>query len=98
MAWYVVYRGRQTGVFATWAQCHAQVTGFRNCCYKSFQSKQEAESSYLEFNRCEDDRVFAKPAAAVVAKKSWLFLVCMVQSLMLAVLIFYIVRRGNNCL
>jgi len=55
MAWYVVYRGREPGVYATWATCHAQASGFKNCCYKSFPTKEEVEASYLEFKGCEDD-------------------------------------------
>ena len=46
----------------------------------------------------EDEKVLEKPATTVVAKPSWLFLLCMVQSFMLLVLIFYIVKRGKNCL
>ena len=34
MAWYVVYRGKEPGVYAIWPTCHAQVSGFANCCYK----------------------------------------------------------------
>ena len=46
----------------------------------------------------EDENVLEKLAATVVAKPSWLFLLCMVQSFMLLVLIFYIVKRGKNYL
>jgi viroplasmin and RNaseH domain-containing protein len=98
MAWYVVYHSKELGVYATWATCHAQVIGFPNCCYKGFPSMEEAVASYMEFKGHEDDKAFVKPAATVVAKTSWLFLLCMVQSFMLAVLIFYIVKRGKNCL
>ena len=58
MAWYVVYRGRVPGVYATWARCNVQVIGFKNNSYKSFPNKEEAEASYLEFMGCEDDKVF----------------------------------------
>jgi hypothetical protein len=49
MPWYVVYRGRKPGMYATWVGCHEQVTGFHNCYYKSFSCKEEAIASYLEF-------------------------------------------------
>jgi len=98
MAWYVVYRGRDPGVYATWATCHAQVTGFPNCCYKSFPTKEEAVASYMEFKGCEDEKVFVKPPTAVVSKTPWLFLLCMVQSFVLAVLLFFIVYRGKKWL
>jgi len=68
MAWYVIYHGREPGVYASWATCHAQITGFPNCCYKSFPSTEEAVASYMEFKGCEDDKVFVKPAATVVCQ------------------------------
>jgi hypothetical protein len=72
---------------------------FKNFCYKSFPSKEEAVvESYMEFKGCEDDKVFVKPTATIVAKPSWLFLICMLQSFLLVVLIFYIVKYGKNCL
>ena len=46
----------------------------------------------------EDEKVLENTAATVVAKPSWLFLVCMVQSFLLVVLVFYIVKCGKNCL
>jgi hypothetical protein len=49
MPWYVVYRGRNPGVYEQWVQCHQQVTGFHNSCYKSFTCRDEAIASYLEF-------------------------------------------------
>jgi hypothetical protein len=49
MPWYVVYRGRNPGVYEQWVQCHQQVAGFHNSCYKSFICKDEAIASYLEF-------------------------------------------------
>jgi hypothetical protein len=98
-AWYVVYRGREPGVHATWVTCHAQVTGFKNFYYKSFPSKEEAVvESYMEFKGCKDDKVFVNPAATVVAKPYWIFPVCMVQSFLLLALIFYNVKCGKNCL
>jgi hypothetical protein len=49
MPWYVVYRGRNPGVYEQWVQCHQQVIGFHNNYYKSFTCKDEAIASYLEF-------------------------------------------------
>jgi hypothetical protein len=49
MTWYVVYRGRKPGVYQNWVACHQQVTTFHNCCYKSFNCKEVAIASYLEF-------------------------------------------------
>ncbi|MCZ2127099.1 MAG: ribonuclease H family protein [Anaerolineales bacterium] len=45
--YYVVWRGRKTGVFATWTECEAQVKGFAGAQYKSFASLAEADAAYL---------------------------------------------------
>jgi ribonuclease HI len=50
---YVVWKGRKTGVFSTWQECSAQVTGFNGAEYKSFENRLIAEeafrSSYEDF-------------------------------------------------
>ena len=46
MTWYVVHRGRKTGVFCSWDACHAQVIGFKGACYKGFNSREEAFAAF----------------------------------------------------
>ena len=46
MTWYVVYRGRQSGVFSSWEECHTQVNGFKGARYKGYKSKYEAVAAY----------------------------------------------------
>jgi len=62
---YVVWRGRKRGVFTSWAECEAQVSGFVNAKYKAFGSRAEA------------DRAFAASYADYEGKPSstqkWLF-------------------------
>ncbi len=41
--YYAVWKGKETGVFETWADCKKQVDGFDGAQYKSFETKQEAE-------------------------------------------------------
>jgi len=41
---YAVLRGRQTGVFMTWAECKAQIHHFSNAVYKKFDSLDEAHT------------------------------------------------------
>ncbi|MBQ8099443.1 MAG: ribonuclease H family protein [Bacteroidaceae bacterium] len=43
---YVVWNGRQTGVFASWAECEAQVKGFERPQYKSYPTLEEAEAAF----------------------------------------------------
>jgi ribonuclease HI len=40
---YVVWRGRKTGVFTSWNVCKRQIDGFEGAQYKSFANLEEAE-------------------------------------------------------
>lgn len=44
---YAVRKGRSTGLFSTWDECKAQVTGFKGAEFKSFTSETEAKA-YLD--------------------------------------------------
>jgi ribonuclease HI len=43
---YVVWKGRKTGVFSSWEACAAQVQGFTGAQYKSFTSRLAAEQAF----------------------------------------------------
>jgi len=43
---YVVWKGRETGVFSSWDDCKAQTNGFDGAVFKSFESKELAEEAY----------------------------------------------------
>lgn len=45
--YYAVRKGKKTGLFETWDECRAQVSGFSGAEYKSFPTKEEAEG-YLD--------------------------------------------------
>ena len=44
--YYVVWKGRTTGIFTTWNECKSQVDGFAGARYKSFPTLGEAESAF----------------------------------------------------
>jgi ribonuclease HI len=46
--YYVVLKGRKTGIFTTWEECEEQIKGFSGAIYKSFKTRAEAEAA-LEF-------------------------------------------------
>lgn len=46
--YYVVWKGRTTGVFDTWADCKKQTDGFQGAVYKSFKTKALAELAFQE--------------------------------------------------
>ncbi|HJS01228.1 MAG TPA: ribonuclease H family protein [Flavobacterium sp.] len=43
---YVVWKGRQTGVFNTWAECQQQTNGFPQAVFKSFETLEQAQQAY----------------------------------------------------
>ncbi len=43
---YVVWKGRKTGVFSSWDECAAQVQGYPDAEYKSFPSLAAAEQAF----------------------------------------------------
>ncbi len=45
---YVVWKGHRPGVYATWAECEQQVSGFAGAKFKSFPTRAEAEQALFE--------------------------------------------------
>lgn len=44
--WYVVWKGKNPGIYSTWAECEKQVKGFKGAKFKSFPSYEEAEAAF----------------------------------------------------
>ncbi|KAK9090741.1 hypothetical protein Sjap_023918 [Stephania japonica] len=44
--WYVVFKGRETGVFESWDACSRSVNGYSGNSYKSYQTLEEALFAY----------------------------------------------------
>jgi len=42
---YVVWKGRETGIFHSWESCEKQVKGFEAARYKSFETEKEARDA-----------------------------------------------------
>ena len=45
---YVVWIGRKPGIYNSWPECQAQVMGFEKALYKSFPTRNEAETAYKQ--------------------------------------------------
>ncbi|AYQ32508.1 viroplasmin family protein [Runella sp. SP2] len=69
---YVVWEGRRRGVFTEWDECEAQIKGFAEAKYKSFDTLKEAEAalskSYWEFITPSKPKPALKEAPANVGK------------------------------
>ena len=50
MKFYAVAKGRKPGIYLTWEDCKKQVDGFSGSKYKRFDTKEEAESFYAQYN------------------------------------------------
>jgi len=48
MKFYVVWKGRETGVFTDWNTCKRQVDKFTGAKYKSFKTRAEAEAAFSD--------------------------------------------------
>jgi ribonuclease HI len=46
--YYVVWEGKQPGIFESWAECNEQISGFTSAKYKSFKTLDMAEKAYQE--------------------------------------------------
>jgi ribonuclease HI len=44
--YYVVWKGRQPGIYTSWEGCSTQVTGYQGAEYKGFDSQAAAEKAY----------------------------------------------------
>lgn len=44
--YYVIWKGRKTGVFSNWDDCSKQVTGFAGAQYKSFDTLDAAQAAF----------------------------------------------------
>ena len=44
--YYVVWRGRKTGIFTSWEECKAQVLGFDGAQYKGYPTEDEARAAH----------------------------------------------------
>lgn len=63
MKWYAVAKGRGgPAIYASWDECKAQTLGFSGAIYKSFKTREEAQS-FIRFNA-------PAPAAAAAAASS----------------------------
>lgn len=47
MKWYVVFRGREPGVYPDWASCHNQVSGYAHSSFKSYNTREDAVKAYM---------------------------------------------------
>ena len=62
---YVVWKGRRTGIFSSWAECEGQIKGYAGAEFKAFESRAEAERALTSS--------YAKYAGKPSTDQRWLF-------------------------
>ena len=67
MKYYVVWRGKQPGIYDNWPDCQAQVLGFAGAAYKSFKTEAEARAAFARPAEESVTMPGRKPAAAQAA-------------------------------
>ncbi|KAJ1424200.1 Ribosomal protein L9/RNase H1, N-terminal [Sesbania bispinosa] len=53
---YVVFVGRQPGVYGSWEECESQVLGYKGNKHQSFKTLEEAQLAWMRY--CEHESVF----------------------------------------
>ena len=91
MAWYVVYCGRQTGVFSTWEECHAQVNDYKGACYMGYKSKDDAFASFYCGGKREFNTVLSHPTKSSFCRDV-IILAQAVIIIILICIIFYFLK------
>ncbi len=62
---YVVWKGRQPGIYDSWAHCEAQVKGFPGAKFKAFPTREMAEAAWQQ--------TYEAFAGQNTATQQWLF-------------------------
>jgi ribonuclease HI len=68
--YYVVWKGRKTGVFDNWEMCQAQIAGFPQAVFKSFENKLLAHKAFTESPAKYMTKAGEKPEVSDLLKKS----------------------------
>jgi len=66
-SYYVVWRGKQPGIYDAWDACEAQVKGQAGAVYKGFATREEAEKAFAD---SPDHHVIRKPKSEKSNPKS----------------------------
>lgn len=69
--YYVVWDGRETGVFDSWESCKEQVAGYPSAVYKSFGSEDEANEAYYQDSKDHVGNNKKKPQLTAEQKRKY---------------------------
>ena len=67
---YVVWQGRETGIFTDWDSCKKQVDAFAGAKYKSFKTRQDAEAAFSGKSAPASTKTASSPAKKKSSKQT----------------------------
>ena len=62
---YVVFKGLHPGVYTSWHETHAQVSGYRGAVYRGFNSLELAQQAYYDYITSGDTSLVQQPLHAL---------------------------------
>ena len=62
---YAVAKGRKIGIFNTWPECQAQITGFAGPKFKKFETRDEAQAFISQHSSIRVEESDVKPSRRV---------------------------------
>ena len=62
---YAVAKGRKIGIFNTWPECQAQITGFAGPKFKKFETRDEAQAFISQHSSIRVEESDVKPSRDV---------------------------------
>ncbi|XP_058114315.1 uncharacterized protein LOC131257527 [Magnolia sinica] len=68
--YYVVFVGRNPGIYATWDDCNAQVYGLSGCKHKSFPTFEDATNAWNQYQASFPDRTARRATGSVAVRAS----------------------------
>jgi hypothetical protein len=66
-AWYIVFKGKQLGVYTRWAQCSEHVQGYRGAVHKKYSSYEQVMTA---FNSTINSMSSSKPSSSLTVTES----------------------------
>lgn len=69
--YYVVWDGRETGVYNSWESCKEQVSGYPGAVYKSFNSEEQAYEAFYEDSKEHVGNKKKQPQLTAAQKKKY---------------------------
>lgn len=69
--YYVVWKGHEPGIYDSWDKCKRQVANFPGAEYKSFKSKEQAESAFYDSYLDHKGKNTSKPVLSEAEKQQY---------------------------